>query len=278
VQTIAEVPVIEPVSGMKLRNSIVLESAKKIFRRGFFLARTARDQTIALNGISLEAGAGEILGLLGPNGSGKSTTLKLISTMLLPDDGRVLVNGHDTRSHGAAVRKLVGFALASERSFFPRLTVRENLDFFAALEDIPRRERRTRVESVLCDVALTASADKQVMKLSSGTYQRMGIARALIKRSSVLLLDEPSRSLDPAAAEQLWELVRNLSSGGITTILATHSFAEAAAVCDRVAVLQRGELLAIRRADNMSAEGMRTEYLEITGETKLARWAEEFPA
>src|SRR4051794_6557143 len=147
---------------MKLRNSIVLESAKKIFRRGFFLARTARDQTIALNGISLEAGAGEILGLLGPNGSGKSTTLKLISTMLLPDDGRVLVNGHDTRSHGAAVRKLVGFALASERSFFPRLTVRENLDFFAALEDIPRRERRTRVESVLCDVALTASADKQV--------------------------------------------------------------------------------------------------------------------
>jgi ABC-type multidrug transport system ATPase subunit len=106
----------------------------------------------------------------------------------------------------------------------------------------------------------------------------MGIARALIKRSSVLLLDEPSRSLDPAAAEQLWELVRNLSNGGITIMLATHSFAEAAAVCDRVAILQRGELLAVRRADNRSAEEMRTEYLEITGEPKLARWAEELPA
>ena len=276
-QTFAEVPVVEPVSAVKRGNSVVLESARKIFRRGFFLSRTAGDQPIALNGISLEAGAGEVLGLLGPNGSGKSTTLKLISTMLLPDGGRVLVNGHDTRSHGTAVRKLVGFALASERSFFPRLTVRENLDFFAALEDIPRRERRTRVESVLCDVALLGSADKQVMKLSSGTYQRMGMARALIKRSSVLLLDEPSRSLDPAAAEQLWELVRNLSSGGITIILATHSFAEAAAVCNRVAVLQRGELLALRRADTMSAEKMRAEYLEITGETKPAPWTEELP-
>src|SRR3989449_11201662 len=122
-------------------NSIVFESVHKVFRqRGFFFLRKQGAETQALKGVSLAVKTGEVLGLLGPNGSGKSTTLKLISTMLLPDAGRVLVNGNDTRVQGTAVRKQVGFALASERSFYPRLTVRENLDFFAALEDIARRE------------------------------------------------------------------------------------------------------------------------------------------
>ena len=260
-------------------NSIVFESVHKIFRRSCFgFTRKSREHTLALNGLSLEVAAGEVLGLLGPNGSGKSTTLKLISTMLLPDDGRVLVNGHDTRLQGQSVRKQVGFALPSERSFFPRLTVRENLDFFAALEDIPRRERSMRVVSALGEVGLTAAAEKQVMKLSSGTHQRLGIARALIKNASVLLLDEPSRSLDPAAANQLWRLIRGLSECGMTILLATHVFAEAVAVCDRVAILQKGDLLAIRRADAFNGQQLRSIYLEITGAADAVVWPEEVPA
>lgn len=260
-------------------NSVVIESVHKIFRpAGFLWFGAARAETYALKGISLNATRGEVLALLGPNGSGKSTTLKLVSTVLLPDRGRVFVGGADTRVHSRAVRKQVGFALASERSFFPRLTVRENLDFFAALEDLPRRERGQRVECVLREVGLQEAGSKQAMKLSSGMYQRLGIARALIKRPSVLLLDEATRSLDPAAASHLWRLIRELAGNGITILLATHNFSEAVAVADRIAILQKGDLLAVERARGFSVERLRDFYLDITGGQEPMEWPEGVPA
>jgi len=236
------------------------------------------EQAQALKDVSLEVAAGEVLGLLGPNGSGKSTTLNLISTVLLPDDGRVRVAGFDTRSHGQQVRRRVGFALASERSFFPRLTARENLEFFAALEDVPRRDCRDRVESALQQVAMCDFAEKQVMKFSSGMHQRLGIARALLKRPSVLLLDEPSRSLDLAAASQLRELIHELSAGGIAILLATHNLAEAAEVCDRVAVLQKGSLIATSRTRSLSDRQLREFFLTLIGEQNWTARSEEVPA
>jgi ABC-2 type transport system ATP-binding protein len=258
--------------------SIVFDSVHKIFRRNSFFFSRQRVETHALKAISLEVFSGEVLTFLGPNGSGKSTTLKLVSTMLLPDRGNVVVNGNDTRLNSQNVRRQVGFAVAAERSFFPRLTVRENLDFFATLEDVPRRERSDRVMSALRDVDLTEAAGKQVMKLSSGMYQRLGIARALIKRPSVLLLDEPTRSLDPSAAINLWGLVRELSTSGISILVATHNFAEALAVADRIAVLQHGELLAVRHTGGLTVEQLRSFYLRITGDHESLSWAEEVPA
>jgi ABC-2 type transport system ATP-binding protein len=260
-------------------SSVVIKTVHKVFRPAGFLGFGARRaETYALKGISLNAAVGEVLALLGPNGSGKSTTLKLVSTMLLPDRGRVVVGGADTRLQSKAVRRQVGFAVASERSFFPRLTARENLDFFAALEDLPRRERSHRVESVLRDVGLEDASGKQAMKLSSGMYQRLGIARALIKQPSVLLLDEPTRSLDPAAASHLWRLIRELADSGITILLATHNFSEAVAVADRVAILQQGELLAAQRVRGFSVEQLRDFYLELTGEREPFAWPEGVPA
>lgn len=260
-------------------SSVVLECVHKIFRpAAFFGFGAGRAETYALKGISLNAAAGEVLALLGPNGSGKSTTLKLVSTMLLPDRGRVFVGGADTHLQSGAVRKQVGFAVASERSFFPRLTARENLDFFAALEDLPRRERAQRVQSLLREVGLEEASGKQAMKLSSGMYQRLGIARALIKRPSVLLLDEPTRSLDPAAASHLWRLIRELAHDGIAILMATHNFAEAVAVADRIAILQQGELLAMQRARGFSVERLRDFYLEATGERESLEWPEGVPA
>jgi ABC-2 type transport system ATP-binding protein len=257
---------------------IVLDSVHKKFRRGFFSWRDSAAETHALKDISLDIGVGEVFGLLGPNGSGKSTTLKLISTVLLPDTGGVLVGGADTRAQAQAVRRQVGFALASERSFFPRLTARENLEFFAALENVPTREIRARLEFVLASVGLQDAADKQVMKLSSGMYQRLGIARALIKRPSVMLLDEPTRSLDAAATGRLWALINDFSNGGMTILLATHNFEEAAQVCNRIAVLQRGELLAVQRASNRSTKQLREFYLGITGGKHQMPWPEGVPA
>jgi ABC-2 type transport system ATP-binding protein len=250
-----------------MMETIAFESVHKVFRRsGFRLFATRSPETHALKGISLTVGPGEVLGLLGPNGSGKSTTLKLISTVLLPDRGRVVVHGFDTGREGQAVRRYVGFAMASERSFFPRLTVRENLEFFAALEDIPRADITDRIMSVLSVVDLEHAASKQAMKLSSGMYQRLGVARALIKKPSILLLDEPTRSLDAVAMKQIWEFVDRISREGTTVVLATHNFEEASAVCDRIAVLRRGELMQSRRARGVCAEQLREFYFEMTCE------------
>jgi len=260
-------------------HSIVLDSVHKMFRpTGLFFPRRDKTETYALKGLSLNISRGEVFALLGPNGSGKSTSLKLISTVLMPDRGIILVNGAETRHQARRVRQQVGFALASERSFFPRLTIRENLEFFAALENVARAERMNRIQTVLSDVQLDAHAGKQVMKLSSGLQQRLGIARALIKQPRVLLLDEPTRSLDPSAAEHLWRLVCQLAATGITVLIATHNFTEAASVSDRIAVLQKGQLRGIRRAKGMTPQQLRTEYVELTGECVRTLWCEEIPA
>jgi len=250
---------------------VVFESVCKTFRHRpalfNWLGKERGGETIALKDASFSAASAEVLVLLGPNGSGKTTALKLISTTLLPDAGSVRVGGFDARRDAGAVRRQVGIAVAAERSFFPRLSARENLDFFAALDEVPSRERAQRINEVLHDTGLEEQADTLVMKFSSGMYQRLGIARALVKRPCVLLLDEPTRSLDAATTAHFWATIRSLAQQDTTILLATHNFAEAAAVADRLLLLQRGELLANRSVgDNESAEALRSFYFRLTGE------------
>jgi ABC-2 type transport system ATP-binding protein len=250
---------------------VVFESVRKIFRHRpalfNWLGRERGGETIALRDVSFSAASAQVLVLLGPNGSGKTTALKLISTMLLPDAGSVRVGGCDARRDAGSVRRQVGIAVASERSFFPRLSARENLDFFAALDEVSRSERAQRIEEVLRDTGLEEQADTLVMKFSSGMYQRLGIARALVKRPSVLLLDEPTRSLDAATTAHFWATIRDLARQATTVLLATHNFAEATAVADRLLLLHRGELLADRPlGDGESADALRSFYFRMTGE------------
>jgi ABC-2 type transport system ATP-binding protein len=252
-------------------NRIVFESVGKIFRHrpALFnlIGRERRGETVALKDVSFSAAPAEVLALLGPNGSGKTTALKLISTMLLPDTGSVRVGGFDARREAGEVRRQVGIAVAAERSFFPRLSARENLDFFAALDEVAPSERPQRIKEVLRATGLEEQADTLVMKFSSGMYQRLGIARALVKRPSVLLLDEPTRSLDAGTTAHFWTTIRALAKQQTTVLIATHNFAEAAAVADRVLLLHRGELLADRSvADGESAEALRAFYFRMTGE------------
>ena len=252
-------------------SAVRLESVSKIFRHRpalfNWLGRERTGETHALDQVSLEVPSGSVLVLLGPNGSGKTTTLKLISTMLLPDAGRVLVLDMDTQRESRSVRERVGFSVATERSFFPRLSARENLDFFAALDDIPRKRRTERVDELLARTGLRDAADTLVMKFSSGMYQRLGIARALIQRPSVVLLDEPTRSLDPGSAAQFWNLVRELPAQSTTVILATHNFNEAVAVGNHVAVLFKGSLKAERKLSaSMRVDELRSFYFQTTGE------------
>jgi ABC-2 type transport system ATP-binding protein len=222
--------------------------------------------TRALDQVSLAVPAGHILVLLGPNGSGKTTALKLISTTLLPDAGRVLIQGIDSKADENEVRRRVGFCIASERSFFPRLSAYENLDFFATMDDVPRSQRAAGVGNVLEQVGLTEACGKQVMRFSSGMYQRLAIARALCKQPSILLLDEPTRSLDPASATHLWSLVRELSSRGTTIMVASHNFDEATQVGDAVVVLQNGRIAGQQSLAGMNARSLRSFYSHCTGE------------
>ena len=251
-------------------NPVAFESVSKVFRHRPALFNWTGEErageTRALEDISLTVKAGEVLVLLGPNGSGKTTMLKLVSTMLLPDRGRVLVEGADSQRDSQVARRHVGFAVAAERSFFPRLSARENLDFFAALDNVPRKSRSRRVDTMLERVGLADAGDTLVMKFSSGMYQRLGIARALIKEPSVILLDEPTRSLDPAAAGHFWNLVRELPAHGATVLLATHTFAEAVAVGDNVAVLLGGQLAGYKKVAGTNVEELRMFYFQTTGE------------
>ena len=262
-------------------DQIVFESVSKIFRHHpalfNWLGRERAGETVALRNISFSARSAEVLALLGPNGSGKTTTLKLVSTMLLPDAGTLLVGDFNVKTNAGAVRRQVGIAVAAERSFFPRLSARENLDFFAALDEVSRPERGQRITEVLRDTGLEEQSDTLVMKFSSGMYQRLGIARALVKRPSVLLLDEPTRSLDAATTAHFWSTIRALAKQQTTILIATHNFAEAAAVADRLLLLHRGELRADRPLlTGETAETLRTFYFGITGEIDETLTARNF--
>ena len=219
---------------------------KTFSRRSWMKPWRRAEETRALDGVTLSVEPGKIAVLLGPNGSGKTTLLKLLSTILLPDSGKVMVGGHDTEREDGAVRRMIGIAVGSERSFFPRLTARENLRFYGTFEDLPPNSMEGRIEQVLESVALLSDRDKHVMKFSTGMLHRLGVARAMLKNPAVLLLDEPSRSLDPAASEQLWQMLRGLGDAGTTIVIASHNFEETATLANMVAVLDGGRLAGVR--------------------------------
>jgi len=246
-------------------DAVAFESVSKVFRHRpalwNWLGAERAGVTHALSQVSLRAAEGDVLVLLGPNGSGKTTLLKLVSTMLLPDGGRVRVCGADTTAEATEVRRAVGFAVATERSFFPRLTARENLDLFAALDNVPRAQRPERIQRLLDNCGLADVGDTLAMKFSSGMYQRLGVARALLKEPAVLLLDEPTRSLDPGSTWRLWQLLRRTAESGTCVLLATHNFEEAVTVGHHVVVLRRGEMAAERRVGRQtSIEDLRSFY------------------
>jgi ABC-type multidrug transport system ATPase subunit len=251
-------------------DAIVFESVSKVFRHRpalfNWLGKERTEPTVALRDVSLRVPAGSVLALLGPNGSGKTTLLRLISTMLLPDLGRVTVHGADTGKDPQRVRTCVGFAVAGERSFFPRLTAWENLDFFASLDNVHPKSRPGRIEMILARTGLLDASDTLTMKFSAGMYQKLAIARALMKKPAVVLLDEPTRSLDPATTRDVWDLVRELSAHGTTVVIASHNFEEVASVADSAALLQRGELEIHEEITGFNVDEIRRLYFQMTGD------------
>ncbi len=202
------------------------------------------ERVTALDGVSFSVEQGEIFGLLGPNGAGKTTLLKVLSCLIIQSRGRASINGYDTLAQEMRVKRSVGFVTSDERSFYWRLSGRENLHFFARLFNLPPSRVRRRCQELLDGLDLGDKADHAFMTYSSGMKQRMAVARALLHDPPVLYMDEPTRSLDPLAARHLRELIGGQLNRdeGKTILLATHNLAEAEQMCTRIAILHKARV------------------------------------
>ncbi|MGH9189556.1 MAG: ATP-binding cassette domain-containing protein [Acidimicrobiales bacterium] len=236
-------------------------------------AAKGRPEVTALSDVSLDVAVGEVHGLLGPNGAGKTTLVKILSTVLLPTAGTARVMGHDVVEATASVRPLIGIVLGGDRGLYGRLTARQNLHYWAALYKLAPAEGRERAARLLDRVGLADRADDRVQTYSRGMRQRLHLARGLIHEPAVVFLDEPSTGMDPLAAREFRQIVRQLRSEGRTVFLTTHDMAEAEAVCDRVTLIDRGRLLATESPAGLSklmssherveCEGAESDVLEV---------------
>jgi len=204
-----------------------------------------RERFEAVAGIDLVVETGEIFGILGPNGAGKTTTMRMLATLLLPTRGQARVLGIDVVARPREVRARIGAMLSGERSLYWKLTARENLEYFAALYHVPPRETRERIDRALAGVKLTDRADDYVERYSTGMRQRLALARALLPDPPLIILDEPTVGLDPQAARDLRDRVRELQREGRTVLLTTHYMEEADQLCDRIAIIDHGRIVAL---------------------------------
>ena len=204
-----------------------------------------RDRFRAVDGVDLIVEPGEIFGLLGPNGAGKTTTMKMLATLLIPTSGTIRVLGIDPLGRPREVRARLGAMLSGERSLYWKLTGRENLEYFAALYHVPPSETKARIAKVLAAVKLADRAEDYVERYSTGMRQRLALGRALLPDPALVVLDEPTVGLDPQASRDLRDRVRELKAQGRTVLLTTHYMEEADQLCDRVAIIDHGRIVAL---------------------------------
>ncbi|HZQ49147.1 MAG TPA: ABC transporter ATP-binding protein [Candidatus Dormibacteraeota bacterium] len=210
--------------------------------RGVF--RRRRVEQVALRGVDLDIARGELFGLLGPNGAGKTTIVKIFTTLLLPSGGAARILGLDAIRDPNAVRKRIGFVFGGERGLYWRLSGLDNLRYFADLYQIPPDVSRRRIGELLEALGLKGREHDKVEGYSRGMKQRLHLARGLLNAPEVLFLDEPTIGLDPVGGRELRSLVRRLADEGTTIFLTTHYMLEADAICDRIAVIRKGEIVA----------------------------------
>jgi ABC-type multidrug transport system ATPase subunit len=211
-----------------------------------FLQPFEKPSVVALAGISFEMRPGEALALLGANGAGKSTLLRILATLLLPTAGRAQIAGHDAVREPRAVRRQLGYHAGSDIGFYPRLTGGENLRFFGRLNHLSKVHASRRIAHLAGQFHLEEALDRQIRTLSSGTVQRLSLARALLHEPRVLLLDEPTRSLDAIAASEFRRFLKSevLRRGDTSLVFASHTLPEVELLADRIAIIDTGRLLA----------------------------------
>jgi len=257
-------------------SAILLDSLEKWFPPALsgwrtFLQPFAPPTSPALRGISLEVKQGEAVALLGVNGAGKTTLLRILATLLLPTRGTASLAGHDTEREPEAVRRELGYHAGSDLGFYPRLTGRQNLFFFGRLNHLSDQFCAARIRALSERFGLQGGLDRQVRALSSGTIQRLSLLRALLHQPKVLLLDEPTRSLDALAAADFRNFLKAevMARQGTSLLFASHTMQEIELLAHRVAILHEGSLLAfdtpVALRARTSSPSLEEAFARITG-------------
>ncbi len=238
-------------------NAIIVENVTKRF-----------DQVIAVDNLSLEIKWGELFGLLGPNGAGKTTLINVLSTLLPPTSGGAQVGGFDVEHDGENVRKIIGVC-PQEPAYYGHLTGRENIELFGTIHDVPKDELKQRAEELIQKIGMEDHADRKSKEYSGGMVRRVSTVMSLIHQPKVALLDEPTVAMDPVSRRAVWDFILELKQNGMAIILTTHYMEEAEFLCDRVGIIDDGQLIALGTPKELmeehKAKDLEEVFIKLTG-------------
>ena len=226
-------------------NAIEVKNLQRIFRARIGIIKRSVKEVMAVEDISFEIKAGELFGLLGPNGAGKTTTVKMLATLLIPTKGTATIMGYDIVKDAQEIRKRIGFIFGGERGLYWRLSGIDNLRYFASLYGVEPDVSKKRIPYLLEMVGLKDRGNERVEGYSRGMKQRLHVARTLLHDPEILFLDEPTIGLDPVGAREFRQVIRDLQSEKKTILLTTHYMFEADSLCQRVAVIDKGIIVAM---------------------------------
>ncbi|MCM0649299.1 ABC transporter ATP-binding protein [Clostridium swellfunianum] len=251
-----------------MERAVEVKDLKKYFisRKKKFFRTIEKKEFKAVDGVSFDIYKGEIFGLLGPNGAGKTTTIKMITGLLRPTSGSVCVMEKDVDKSPMQALKNIGTVLAGDRSIYWKLTARENLEYFASLYGCNKKEAKKRADEIINRLGLVEKADELVEKFSTGMKQKVALGKALIPNAPVVLLDEPTLGLDPQSALNLREIIMDIKQEGRTVLLTTHYMEEADFLCDRIAIIDGGKIIALDTPENLkkSINEVKSIKIELT--------------
>lgn len=244
-------------------NAIEVQNLRRVFRTTLGVFKRSIKEVVAVEDVSFEVQAGELFGLLGPNGAGKTTSVKMLTTLLIPTLGSARILGHDVVKEAEAIRPRIGFIFGGERGLYWRLSAIDNLRYFATLYQLDPEVTKKRIPYLLELVGLADRGREKVEGYSRGMKQRLHIARTLLHDPELLFLDEPSIGLDPVAAREMRQIVLNLQSEKKTILLTTHYMFEADALCQRIAVINQGRIIALDTPEGLKKHVQDLSVIEI---------------
>ena len=238
-------------------NAIIVEKLTKKF-----------DSVIAVDNLSLEIKWGELFGLLGPNGAGKTTLLNVLATLLEPTEGGAQVADFDVEHDGENVRKIIGVC-PQEPAYYGHLTGRENIELFGTFHDVPKGELKERAQKLIQKIGMEDHADRKSKEYSGGMVRRVSTVMSLIHEPRVALLDEPTVAMDPVSRRAVWDFILELKQNGMAIVLTTHYMEEAEFLCDRVGIIDDGQLIAVGTPKELmqkhNAEDLEAVFIKLTG-------------
>ena len=244
-------------------NAIEVSHLRRTFISHIGVIKRTAKEIVAVDDVSFEIEEGELFGLLGPNGAGKTTTTKMLTTLLIPTSGTAAVKGFDVVKDADQVRRRIGFIFGGERGLYWRLSGIDNLRYFASLYNVDPDTTKKRIEYLLDMVGLNGRGEEKVQGYSRGMKQRLHVARTLLHNPDILFLDEPTLGLDPVGAREFRQVILNLQSEKKTILLTTHYMFEADALCDRIAVINHGRIIALDTPGGLKSQVRDLNVVEV---------------